>query len=1529
MTDSSVAPAAEGLPLDGAPPEGVTARARSDAGEGEGLDTRDGGGSSPPADDLGAEVVDAWELARRALAGARAGLPAAFPVVWRDGRDGPADVVRYGVEGRGGASALEALRADLAAELARPWPKGARGARVLYPCEVTAHGELPQGAHAWQGAPADAPRTTLARDEVTAAVFLAVDADDGAGPLREPLELLRAAGVAALAHPSASAEVTHDPLDATRWRILVPLAQGTTRGAFVRHRRALPALLRALGWRIDAGTLRPETASYVAPRPERGPRPGSHALRLDGAALDLVALDAGAVGAGWRAPGDAERDAGAEREGFGAARPRDFSALFRILEVHGVVGAPVGARGLRRVHCPRERWHSGGGPARRDTSAVAHPAEGWALCSHEHSGAPDGERGPATLARLVAWCVEDLRAVGRENEAAEVAAELYDVRQGGALDAAREALARPPFGEAPRREVQREAVREDLLELARHACRERDGAGSAVLYTPSTGAGKSTGVVATVYVLLRDGTLTGPREGERAEKASATHVVRTVDDARAAVETFVRGGVRAAAYYPVHAHPAGCLHRERAAEVYAAGASARAVVCNDIPGPEDSDGHGAGERCERYDTCAARSRPFVPFAAHVEGRRLPTVRAGVDAAPVPLGASVGPDLDALAPGEPWVAVATHASAGTLPLRADALAIVDESDVALAELARVVTACVDDGSTRDPHAGDGTTLGDARAWARGLRRARCGEGSPEPRAQTDAARVVARIILDALDAHAREHGHAALHLIPDPVAWCVEALRRRIARMRRDSGGRAELALLHPQGAHASPDDLARRAHAWWCAFRGTKARRDRRPFRDAFGAVVWTRAPYPARGGEAFAALHRWTRGEVVALPYYPRGEVDDGGELAPVGTVLAHRSVTAGVVAALLQPTEAGTRGAVLCLDATGDPGVTERAVRGPVDHRPVIVPDAADTARVLLRAGSVTRGALCPGGAVRWEKVTPHLEAAREALRQRGDLVPDDGELAPVVCFTFQRIAAQLGAVVRAEGLPGAAGDATDADREAAEGVPADVRALVCDLAREGWRWSYYGATDARGSNTWRHARAVVTVGDPRPSGDAMRVRAAWARWWERARAAGGPVDLVLPPGGVEALTHGARDLGARMAAAELTQCHGRARTVQRAGERVALVHVGSIAPLDWHQRAEGDVVVASAAALARGARMRAEVRREVVDGEALPRVESLTLATPAPAPADAPPDSATARVSRALAVLAAQGHTPATIAHALRENPRHVAAWWEGRRPRRETRCTGPRLAALEALAGGEGEASVRAWYAATLPGRGVEAVTREVRALLQRAVPGLTLDAAAFAAWLERASAPRRLDASTPGAAARRASSPRALRPDVLAALAQLLPAVLAALPPRAGATPPGPLPASLSREVVDARGPGLVRAAGRALVHFTVRDRDGEVRPAWCLASALASRGPVRPLAAGELAREAAPLDGPAPALPAPADVARERDAAAARDRAARASRLARAVGEMSRELRAHPAAARVPAPPRDVAAGAERDGPDG
>lgn len=111
---------------------------------------------------------------------------------------------------------------------------------------------------------------------------------------------------------------------------------------------------------------------------------------------------------------------------------------------------------------------------------------------------------------------------------------------------------------------------------------------------------------------------------------------------------------------------------------------------------------------------------------------------------------------------------------------------------------------------------------------------------------------------------------------------------------------------------------------------------------------------------------------------------------------------------------------------------------------------------------------------------------------------------------------------------------------------GQAPEVQAL---LARVGGELAHYGGL--RGLDRWRDVDGVLTLGDPRPNlGDVRR-------------------ELLVVG---DASDHASTARIDALAAAELEQAHGRARTIHRAPDRpCCLVHVGEVTPRGWYAPVE----------------------------------------------------------------------------------------------------------------------------------------------------------------------------------------------------------------------------------------------------------------------------------------------------------------------------------------------------------------------
>jgi hypothetical protein len=478
--------------------------------------------------------------------------------------------------------------------------------------------------------------------------------------------------------------------------------------------------------------------------------------------------------------------------------------------------------------------------------------------------------------------------------------------------------------------------------------------------------------------------------------------------------------------------------------------------------------------------------------------------------------------------------------------------------------------------------------------------------------------------------------------------------------------------------------------AGWRAFtegRGRFLLRQRAPFGKAGATLGWPgggprggAAPVPggAAGGAGLRAVRAWARGAAVAIT---------GGGAAPL-------------VRAVLVPTPstelAQEAPVVVGLDATGTEAVWRAMVgsRGCVE--PVHVEGGADVARVLVatgRAGAASlqvygaaapttenataRGVPC---AVRWHSAEGRaaaevLRAAWAELRRATRASPpgEDPEGAGVTRQLLARTLAawwalvgedRAGAVREACGGKGGAlwepgvRRALDAlcDDAQLDTLRRDLRAWRAQWPR--WRWTWWGSTLTRGSDELRGVRALVSLGDPMPRPEVAAQRAA--------------VTGEDPEASGRALAREA-----------LAQWMGRARHLRRAGEPLALVHIGRLAPDGW---SAGVRVVDLAAALA-------------------PR--PVTAADRDVARARAASTPGAGALACALDALRAGGLRWEHIAANLGVHRNTVRAWAQGATPADPG--VVPRVEALAAKLGGPA-APVRAELAAILRHRTLAAVWR---------------------------------------------------------------------------------------------------------------------------------------------------------------------------------------------------------------------------
>lgn len=923
---------------------------------------------------------DARGAAVRMLRASLVPPPPSFPVAWCDGREGR---ILTGED-----YAPEVFVNELRAMMLDARAKG--DGPALLPARVRP----------------DALRRP--RSAVLGVTLAILDYDAGAVTLDEARAMMRGWGSmddrpCGVWFPSPSAEGGGT---ARRWRCLLVLAPDTPPDVLVAGGEALARVVGdALGVRFDASTLRPEALTYI------NPVPGVQRSRDDvtvvpGWALDVAALAARAAAAGLITARSVGASLDARR-----AKVRDGASVLALLTTAGLLRGAPDARGWQAFECPRAEWH-GSKAARRDTSTAVHVHSGACMCSHEHTRAPADDRGVARTDRILRWL-----ALARP-ELAPAVAIARDVS--GLITRARELFAAPADGATPRR-VSLAAVGDTIAEALSYSARER----VPVLCTPPPGSGKSHAVGAALAALCSDVEYE-PRDDAQTPLACAVVIVR--DRARIAelAAVILRAGLGVRVHTPVHdvlarpGHPEDasarreCAYHIDARRLYQRGASVRASLCPavQVQGPVP---HVAP--CEHIDGCAARD-PWVAWS----------LREGVAVQA----------LDAMTPGERWVAITTAASAYSAGkiARQNAPVIVDESDVILTPGSATL---------------DGQALDGALRWARMLAPARVRKqptGAP-------------RILGVALAAAARDAGVNELAALDGEAraAWCVA----KIAESLNTGARRHDVAVWCGVVDDGDPVQLARLAFVAWCG----------RSTRHAITTRDAPDGPTPSsRESEAFAALWRWVRG--AHAEHDPEGEAlslawpSDAAELARVRGDLG-----------------------VLCLDATGTPSLVRAAV-GAVHHVAVTVGEGADVRRVCVATQRAGRRALTPNGGVQWDAAGPALRGALGALRAARR---DGYGRGPVVVFSALSLSLACEALasgVDVRALDRAATLTTERRERVAVAVqlaPPDAVAAVRELAALGVTWCHYQGRDARGANHLQGAAAVVTLGDARPELRATR--------------------------------------------------------------------------------------------------------------------------------------------------------------------------------------------------------------------------------------------------------------------------------------------------------------------------------------------------------------------------------------------------------------------------------------------------------
>lgn len=798
----------------------------------------------------------------------------------------------------------------------------------------------------------------------------------------------------------------------------------------------------------------------------------------------------------------------------------------------------------------------------------------------------------------------------------DLAGHIALARDAGQLGEVVADLAAVPYGEAPRRVVHLAVIPEDTADAAARASRD----GVLVLYTPDVGAGKSRNTGPAVAPLVRDVDLQ-PDEDSAAPIASASVRVKdraAIHDAAASV---LAAGQPVRVHTPVHLvvaedGAAACIHAAEAKHVYERGGSARASLCPAVPGPA-----GSAAPCERLGACDARAA-WVPW------------RLGPDGTPRAESWHRPPA------GEAWVAVSTHATPA--PLRKGAPLVVDEADEALVPTSYTLTA---------------ESILAALAWSEMLAPARLHD-TAEP---TAAPRIIGRAISRAVHATPLE----VVAAVPTVarLVWCVAAVMADLSAVTPVA--LRDLARWAPGVAEGdSAEDVCTAAVRQWIA-KGA----------NAHAVSLRRRRVLPEGGAAALRAIARWASG---CHAHYVEAENTD-----PV-VMLAWPSAVAADASSVL-----ARGGGVLALDATGDPAIARAAVGHElVEHDPVRVSGGADVRRVLVHTTRAGRRQMAPkGGAIDWRAhILPALLGALGALRAGwrdgagvGEGIVFAARLPALVCGALAAAGVEADEyAVRAEvDRQCAAAKVNTAlhERVLAWALAADdaVRRVVDGFGAHGdVRWAYYGSTEARGSNAHKHRAWSVTLGDARPSGEAMRQEL----WSVHGR---------------EPTRHETRVTMARRAAAAHEQAHGRLRALRRGGERLVQVHVGSVPPLRWYALDVAPRVVSLAGA--------ERIGRDPVAVVPPTADDVVSIAADAVA---VPADLAALDVHRAHEA----GWTMGEVIRAVGADRNTVRAWWRGERAPTKAR----HVDALRALADGRSAMSTRLALRRLTDGRGWSVVWR---------------------------------------------------------------------------------------------------------------------------------------------------------------------------------------------------------------------------
>ena len=347
---------------------------------------------------------------------------------------------------------------------------------------------------------------------------------------------------------------------------------------------------------------------------------------------------------------------------------------------------------------------------------------------------------------------------------------------------------------------------------------------------------------------------------------------------------------------------------------------------------------------------------------------------------------------------------------------------------------------------------------------------------------------------------------------------------------------AHYELAAPVDARAFLDAFAIRA-VWYLDRRDPAAPRWRRRGawaprpspRERARVFLGTIPPRMERASRTHALLARAAAGVVRAAPPATAGHA----ERAVVALEVSHEDATRRVLRGILASPAVGMAlhryGPTVLLDATADVAVLSAVAEGTVPVVDVRVADGAPVTRALLYWSGASRkntfSAASDDAAavvVRWE------EGLERYLRAALVRVLDTGARR-IALFTWKALSLRLAAV--------AAGELADGRAEA---IFAWIRDAGAELV-----FGHYGAS--RGRNDWRDCDGLVSIGDPRTNVGSSRAVASVLGLAEEHAA-----------------------IYRRATAAEVSQVSGRLRAPWRVAPAIH-VHVGTVAPDAWDQRAE----------------------------------------------------------------------------------------------------------------------------------------------------------------------------------------------------------------------------------------------------------------------------------------------------------------------------------------------------------------------